>query len=152
MQLTANFTLQDLIASDTARERGLDNTPPPETIDRLRRLAEGLEEIQGLLAAPLDISSAYRSSAVNAAVGGTSSSHHLLGWAADIACPGFGPPLEVALAIGASAIKFDTVILEYGRWVHVSFAPDARRRLLSIYDNGKSYVEGLWNEGGTRLA
>ncbi len=151
MQLTANFSLQDLIASDTARERGLDNTPPPETIDHLRRLAEGLEEILGLLASPLDISSAYRSAAVNAAVGGAASSHHLQGWAADIACPGYGAPLDVALAIGASPIRFDTVILEYGRWVHVSFAPAERRRLLSIY-GGAGYVEGLWDGGGTRRA
>ncbi len=152
MQLTANFRLQDLTASDTARERGLDNTPQPETIDRLRRLAAGLEEIQGLLAAPLDISSAYRSRAVNAAVGGAESSHHVQGWAADIACPGYGPPLEVALAIGASPIRFDTVILEYGRWVHVSFAPSERRRILTIYNDGKGYVEGLLNAAGTRLA
>src|SRR5512140_840303 len=119
MRLTQNFTLQDLTGSDTAREQGLDNTPPPEAIGNLRQLAEGLEQIQDLLAAPLDISSAYRSPALNAAVGGAASSHHLHGWAADIACPGFGQPLEVALAIGASPIAFDTVILEFGRWVHV---------------------------------
>ena len=151
MQLTANFTLQDLIASDTAREQGLENLPPAEAIDNLRRLAQGLEEIQGLLAAPLDISSAYRSAAVNAAVGGTATSHHLQGWAADVACPAYGPPLEVALAIGASPIAFDTVILEYGRWVHVSFEPGARRRLLSIYGD-EGYHEGLWDPGGVRRA
>ena len=151
MQLSANFTLTDLTSSETARQQGLDNTPPPETIENLRRLAEGLEQVQGLLAAPLDISSAYRSPELNAAVGGAGASHHLHGWAADIACPDFGPPLEVALAIGGSPIVFDTVILEFGRWVHVSFAPSARRRLLSIYD-GAGYVEGLWDGTGTRLA
>ncbi len=151
MYLTENFTLQDLTGSDTAREQGLDNTPPPQALENLRQLAEGLERIQSLLAAPLDISSAYRSPALNAAVGGAVGSHHLQGWAADIACPGFGTPLEVALAIGVSSIEFDTVILEFGRWVHVSFAPSARRRLLSIYD-GQDYAEGLWDERGARLA
>ena len=81
-----------------------------------------------------------------------SASHHVQGWAADFACPAYGPVLEVALAICNSVIMFDTLIVEFGRWVHLSFAPTARRRLLTIYDDGASYVEGLWDEQGTRHA
>jgi len=152
MQLSAHFTLEDLSFSDTARDCGLDNTPPPEALENLRRLAEGLEEVRSLLGAPLEISSAYRCVALNEAVGGARASHHVQGWAADIACPAYGTPLEVALAIRDSLIVFDTVILEFGRWVHLSFAPSERRRLLTIHDDGASYVEGLWDEQGTRRA
>jgi hypothetical protein len=150
MHLSANFTLADLCFSETAQQCGLDNTPPPEALGNLRQLASRLEEIQSLLGAPLELSSAYRSATLNAAVGGASGSHHVQGWAADFACPGYGTPMQVALAIAGSGIAFDTVILEFGRWVHLSVAPGARRRVLSIHGDGAGYVEGLWDPDGTR--
>jgi zinc D-Ala-D-Ala carboxypeptidase len=142
-RLSRYYTLARLTDSDTARERGIDNSPPPELIASLRLLARGLDRIRLLLGHPLEISSGYRSPALNAAVGGAHNSQHSQGLAADFTCPGFGAPLAIARALRGSAIPFDTVILEFEEWVHVSFTVTPRRRVLTIYDAGEGYLDGL---------
>jgi hypothetical protein len=152
MQLSPNFSLSELVYSETAEERGIDNTPPPEIVENLRRLATALEAVRSLLGGPLEISSGYRCVALNEAVGGSSTSQHLQGLAVDFECPAFGTPLEVADAIRRSTLEFDQCILEYGRWVHLSFSDTPRRRLLTIYDDDQGYVAGLWDEQGRLIA
>jgi len=152
MQLSNNFTLEQLIRSDTANERGIDNAPPPGHVENLRRLAFGLEEVSARLGHPLEISSGYRCPELNSAVGGAPTSQHCLGLAADFTCVAFGSPLEIALALGESTIDFDQCILEFGRWVHISFCPEPRGRLLTIYDSQTGYLDGLWDREGNRLA
>ncbi|MCX7891024.1 MAG: D-Ala-D-Ala carboxypeptidase family metallohydrolase [Burkholderiales bacterium] len=151
-KLSRWYSLARLVASETAAARGIDNTPPPEVVANLRRLARGLDRVRRLLGHPLEISSGYRSPALNAAVGGASGSQHTQGLAVDFCCPGFGAPLAVADAVARSDIDYDTVLLEYGRWVHLSFAPAPRRRLLTIYDDGAGYREGIVDASGRRLA
>ncbi len=151
-KLSRWYSLARLVASETAAARGIDNTPPPEVLGNLRRLARGLDRVRRLLGHPLEISSGYRSPALNAAVGGTAGSQHTQGLAVDFCCPGFGPPLAVARAIARSDIDYDTVLLEYGRWVHLSFAPAPRRRLLTIYEDGSGYREGIIDPSGRRVA
>jgi zinc D-Ala-D-Ala carboxypeptidase len=152
MQLSPHFSLAQLIQSDTAEKVGIDNTPSAEAVENLKRLAQGLERVHALLGAPLEISSGYRCAALNEAVGGSSASQHLQGLAADFVCPGFGPPLAVAQAIRQSGIEFDQCILEYGRWVHLSFSPAPRGRVLTIYDEKDGYLAGLWDENGNQVA
>ena len=152
MQLSPNFSLSDLVRSETAEERGIDNTPPPEVVENLKRLAASLEAVRALLGAPLEISSGYRCAALNEAVGGSSTSQHLQGLAVDFECPAFGTPLEVADAIRRSALEFDQCILEFGRWVHLSFSDAPRRRMLTIYDDDKGYIAGLWDDQGRLIA
>jgi zinc D-Ala-D-Ala carboxypeptidase len=153
MQLSPHFSLAQLIQSDTAEKTGIDNTPAsPEIVENLRRLAAGLEDVCALLGAPLEISSGYRCAALNEAVGGSNASQHLQGLAADFVCPGFGPPLAVARAIQQSEIDFDQCILEFGRWVHLSFSPAPRGRVLTIYDAEDGYLAGLWDENGNQVA
>ncbi|HET7765459.1 MAG TPA: D-Ala-D-Ala carboxypeptidase family metallohydrolase [Burkholderiales bacterium] len=152
MRLSPNFSLDELVYSETAEQNGIDNTPPPEIVENLKRLAAGLEAVRALLGAPLEISSGYRCAALNQAVGGSSTSQHMHGLAVDFACPDFGSPLEIARAIQRSGLEFDQCILEYGRWVHLSFSDAPRRRLLTIYDQEKGYLAGLWDESGKLLA
>src|SRR5262245_5757914 len=152
MQLSPNFSLNALTYSETAEKSGIDNTPPPDVVANLKRLAAGLENVQALLGAPLEISSGYRSAALNEAVGGSGTSQHMQGLAVDFACPTFGSPLEIARAIQQSDVEFDQCILEYGRWVHLSFGDAPRRRMLTIYDEEKGYVAGLWDEDGRLVA
>jgi hypothetical protein len=152
MQLSPNFSLTDLVYSETAEQSGIDNTPPREIVENLKRLAAGLEAVQTLLGAPLEISSGYRCVALNEAVGGSGASQHVQGLAADFDCAAFGTPLEIARAIQGSGIQFDQCILEYGRWVHLSFSDAPRRRMLTIYDEEKGYIAGLWDEEGKQLA
>jgi hypothetical protein len=151
MQLSPHFTLEQLVASETAARCGIDNTPSPEVLERLRTLAGYLEEVRSLLGSELSISSGYRCAALNEAVGGSATSQHCQGRAVDFDCPAFGSPAEIARAIAASTLPFDTVILEYGRWVHLSFAPEPRRRVLTIYDDGKGFRDGLWGTDGAPL-
>lgn len=117
----------------------------------LRRLARGLDEVRRLLGHRLRISSGYRCPELNAAVGGARASQHCEGLAADFECPAFGTPLEIAVAIQRSTIAFDQCILEFGRWVHVSFSDAPRRRVLTIYDDGAGYREGLVDAAGRRV-
>lgn len=150
-RLSRHHSLAALIRSDTARARGIDNTPGPDVLDNLRRLARGLDAVRLLLGHRLVISSGYRCAALNAAVGGTPGSQHTQGLAADFTCAAFGPPMEVALAIARSDIRFDQCILEFGRWVHLSFAPTPRRRTLTIHDTRTGYLDGLVTPEGVRL-
>lgn len=145
-RLSSYYTLARLAHSDTARARGLDNTPPPELVPNLRLLARGLDRVRRLLGHPLVISSGYRSSALNAIVGGAPRSQHVQGLAADFTCPGFGPPLEVARAIRDSPIVFDQCIYEFAEWVHLSFSAAPRRRVLTIYNAAEGYLDGLLDE------
>jgi zinc D-Ala-D-Ala carboxypeptidase len=152
MRLSPHFRLEHLTYSETAERCGIDNTPPAVVLENLRLLAEGLEQVQAVLGHPLEISSAYRCPELNQAVGGAPASQHLEGRAVDFCCPGFGTPAEVARAVTDSGVAFDSLILEFGRWVHLSFAITPRRRVLSINDDARGYREGLWDEAGNRLA
>jgi len=152
MLLSRYFTLEQLIYSDTACERGIDNHPDETVFDNLRRLAAGLDQVQALLGHPLAISSGYRCPTLNVAVGGTANSQHCQGLAADFDCPAFGTPMQIAQAIAASDIEFDQCIMEFERWVHLSFSAEPRRRVLSIYDSSQGYLAGLVERDGTQLA
>jgi hypothetical protein len=125
--LSVHFTLEELTASETAERHGIDNTPYPEHLDNLKRLAEFLEEVKKALGGkPVMINSAYRGPAVNEKVGGSKSSQHMVGCAADLRIPGMNPD-EVCRAIIEAGLPFDQLIREFydpakvaGGWTHVS--------------------------------
>jgi zinc D-Ala-D-Ala carboxypeptidase len=147
-KLSRRFTLKDLIVSDTAARRGLDNRPPIRVVKRLRRLAAGLERVRALTGRGLEVSSAYRGPTLNALVGGTRTSHHMHGLAVDFSCPRFGSPFRICKAILRSPLRFDQLIYEHGDaedggWVHLSFAPRMRRRVLTICRARGTYQRGL---------
>lgn len=140
-RLSTHFTLAELTASATARQLGLDNRPGPVTLRNLRTLAAGLERVRAILGGvPIRVSSGYRAPAVNAAVGGSPTSGHILGLAADFTAPAFGGPLAICRALVASDLAFDQV-LEEGTWVHLSFDPRLRRQALTKTRGG--FVHGL---------
>ena len=145
-QLTTHFSLEELIASETASRHGIDNTPYPEHLDNLLRLATFLEQVKALLGSkPIMINSAYRGPAVNEKVGGSKASQHMVGCAADIRVPGM-TPREVCLAIKASDLAFDQLIQEFyeegkaGGWTHISVTNTAgstpRKQALIIDKQG----------------
>lgn len=152
MRLTRNFSLEQLIDSETAERERIDNTPGPEIVDNLRLLAQGLERVQLLTEFPLEISSGYRCPELNRCVGGTKTSQHTQGQAADFTCAEFGPPVDIIKAIRASDIEFDQCILEYAKWVHISFSKAPRGRVLTIYDPKEGYLDGLRDKGGKQIA
>lgn len=137
MRLTDHFTLDELIHSETATRNGIDNEPHNETIfDNLQTLAEGLEDVRSLLGYPILISSGYRCLQLNNILGSKPSSAHTEGLAADFICPSYGTPHEIIEAIVNSDIQYDQVIVEYGRWIHMSFASTMRRQNLIIDKEG----------------
>lgn len=142
-KLTEHFTLEEMVLSQTAARLGIDNTPTPEILKNLRVTAAKLEEIRTLLRAPILVSSGYRAPAVNAAVGGSKNSAHMLGLAADFTAPGFGTVLQLARKIAASGIVYDQLIYEFGTWVHIGLSVGPpRRQNLSIF-TGTGFLKGI---------
>jgi hypothetical protein len=134
MQLSEHFTLAELTATD---HRNLDNTPDPTALANLTRLAEFLEQVREVLGGkPVMVNSAFRSKAVNDAVGSKDTSQHRLGCAADIRVPGMTPD-AVVRAVMASGLAYDQLIREFDSWTHVSIpnlATAAPRKMALIID------------------
>jgi putative chitinase len=115
--MTEHFTLEELTHTD---HRTLDNTPNETELANIQRLAEFLEELKTVLGGkPIMVNSAFRSKAVNDAVGSKDTSQHRIGCAADIRVPAMTPD-QVVRAVIASGIGYDQVIREFDRWTHIS--------------------------------
>jgi putative chitinase len=131
MQLSEHFTLAELTATD---HRSLDNSPDPTALANLTRLAEFLEQVREVLGGkPVMVNSAFRSKAVNDAVGSSDRSQHRLGCAADIRVPGMAPD-AVVRAVIASKLAYDQVIREFDSWTHLSIpsSPDLPPRKMAL--------------------
>lgn len=144
MKLTEHFSLEELIASQTATRQGIYNEPSPQIKINLDRLAKTLEQVRMLVNRPIIISSGYRSVALNRAVGGADNSAHTLGLAADINCSDIGPK-DLACLIRDSNIAFDQLIYE-GTWVHIGLSSGTPRFevLTARFEGGSaSYIKGI---------
>jgi hypothetical protein len=135
MNLSPNFTLEELTYSETAQRKGLDNAPTEEIKANLVRLARFLEEVRRVLGRSIMINSAYRSVKVNEAVGSKATSQHCIGCAADIRVPGLTPDDVIKLLLKTN-IEYDQIIREFDSWVHISipnkFADKPRKMALII--------------------
>lgn len=130
MQLSPNFTLEELTRSDAAARNGWDNTPNDQETENLKRLAALLQDVKTAVGGkPVMINSGFRSKQVNDAVGSKDTSQHRLGCAADIRVPGM-KPREVVEACIAANVPFDQIILEFDSWTHISVpnTPDTNPR------------------------
>ena len=135
--LTQHFHIDEFIDSQVAARQGIDNTPDEATIGRIYVTALGMEVVRNYLGSvPILISSGYRSPALNAAVGGSKTSDHLLGQACDFTCPSFGTPAQVMAALVKSDIQDHQIILEFQKWVHISFRRgDSNKRQALVIDS-----------------
>lgn len=125
MQLTEHFCLTELTSSVTGTRLGIDNTPPVWAIENLRYLARVLETIRRHFGRPVRVSSGYRCPDLNLAVGGSPTSAHRYGLAADFRVDGV-PVIEVCRWIETSLIGFDQVIYEFGEsgWCHLGLCEE----------------------------
>ena len=115
--MTEHFTLEELTHTD---HRTLDNTPNETELANIQRLAQFLEEVKTVLGGkPIMVNSAFRSKAVNDAVGSKDTSQHRIGCAADIRVPGMTPD-QVVRAVIASGLGYDQIIREFDSWTHIS--------------------------------
>lgn len=140
MKLSPNFSLEELTFSQVASRRGLDNTPSSKVKENLERLAFFLEQVRKLFNKPILISSGYRSREVNESVGGSKTSQHCEGCAADFNVKGMSPD-AVVRAIVDNDVPYDQVILEFDSWVHISIptvkGSTPRKQALVIDNKGK---------------
>jgi hypothetical protein len=152
MKLTENFSLAEMVKSETALRQGLDNTPGDVEIANLKRLAEKvLQPVRDHYKCGVKVNSGFRHPNVNAAVGGSKTSDHCKGQAADIEIPGVANA-ELAEWIKDN-LEFTQLILEFytpgipdSGWVHVSYDPAnlKKQAMTAMKENGKTvYKPGL---------
>ncbi len=151
-QLTANFSLHEMCKSETAMRMGFDNTPDDEATENLRLLCEKvLQPVRDHYGKGVKVNSGYRSPESNAAVGGSKTSDHCKGMAADIEIPGVANA-ELAQWI-MDNLDYTQLILEFytpgipdSGWVHVSYDPAnlKKQELTATKVAGKTqYLPGL---------
>ena len=151
-KLSPNFSLKELIRSDTATRKGLDNIPNEEILENLKTLCkEVLQPVRDHFKKGVNVNSGYRSPEVNSSIGGSTRSDHCKGMAADIEIRGVSNH-ELAMWI-ATNLKYRQLILEFytsgipdSGWVHVSYNSDDLKcqELTASRENGKTvYRSGL---------
>ena len=131
--MTPHFSLAELTHTD---HRAFDNTPPPEVMPNLQRVALLMEQVRDVLARPIFVTSGYRSKQVNDAVGSKDTSQHRLGCAVDFKCAGLTPD-QIVRKIIAVNLPYDQLIREFDSWTHISVpsvAGTAPRRQVLIID------------------
>lgn len=114
--MTPHFSLAELTHTD---HRAFDNTPPPEVMPNLQRVALLMEQVRDVLARPIFVTSGYRSKQVNDAVGSKDTSQHRLGCAVDFKCAGLTPD-QIVRKIIAVNLPYDQLIREFDSWTHIS--------------------------------
>ena len=151
MKLSAHFSLHELTKSDTGTRHDIDNTPSMQVIENLQDLVDNVLQPLREKFGPVVVTSGYRSPAVNTKIGGSTTSDHCHGYAADFEVLGMDNR-ELALYI-RDHLKFKQLILEFYRdgvpdsgWVHCSFQKDANKGqvLTAKKVNGRTqYVNGI---------
>jgi len=152
MNLSANFSLHEMTKSETALRMGFDNTPDEEATENLRLLCEKvLQPVRDHYGKGVKVNSGFRSPAVNQATGGSRTSDHCLGRAADIEIPGVANA-DLAQWI-MDNLEYTQLILEFytpgipdSGWVHVSYDPNnlKKQELTATKVAGKTtYLPGL---------
>ena len=120
MKLSENFTLAEMIASETAQKKGIDNTPNEEQIANLHDLVDNcLQRIRTHFGKPLIVTSGFRCEELNKVIGGSKTSDHRNGCAADFTVKDV--PNVVVLEWCRKHLEYDQLIDEYGIWIHISF-------------------------------
>jgi len=148
MRISEHLSLAEVTRSETAKRKGISNTPTAEHLENFKLLAENVfEKIRAHFGCPIHISSGYRSKELNDAIGGSQTSQHSKGQAIDIDMDGSGDGVSNADVYNfiKDNIEFDQLIWEFGTdtnpdWVHVSYAEGKNRKqkLKAIKANGKT--------------
>lgn len=136
MKLSEHLDLSEVTRSDMAKRKGISNEPTPEHLENFKKLAANVfEKVRVHFGKPILISSGYRSAALNAAIGGASSSQHCKGEAIDIDMDGTANGITNKMVFDyiKDHVEFDQLIWEFGTasnpdWVHVSYSASGKQR------------------------
>lgn len=128
------FTTKELCKSSTATQKGIDNSPNSEIIKNLEKLVYNiLDPLREKYGKPIRVNGAYRCPELNRAVGGSKTSQHMLGLAADITVGSPEKNKELFNLIIDMGLPFDQLIDEHKfRWVHVSYTDKPRKQILHL--------------------
>tara|TARA_Y100001938_G_C7979646_1_gene373725 strand:- start:16 stop:477 length:462 start_codon:yes stop_codon:yes gene_type:complete len=148
MKISRHITYAEAIHSNTAKRKGIDNTPNPQQLDTMKVTAEKIfEPLREWVGGPIKVSSFFRSPELNTAIGGVASSQHCKGQALDLDdVYGYKTNAEMFMYI-REHIDFDQLIWEFGtdvspNWIHVSYVnkEENRKRCLKAYkdEQGKT--------------
>ena len=146
MKLTQHFALAEFTRSESAKRHGVSNEPTPEHLQNLITLCEKVLEPIRIKFGPINISSGYRSKALNHYIGGSLNSQHCEAKAADIDMDGMGGATNTEIFnYIKDSLDFDQMIWEFGDnnkpdWVHVSYngAKNRKQVLRALKVNGKT--------------
>ncbi len=144
MNLSPHFTLEEATFSETAIRLGINNQPSAQQLANMVSAATQLEAVRAF-SGPLRVNSWLRLPEVNVAVGGARASSHMDGWAIDCSSTTH-TPYQLCQMVKSAGIKFDQMIHEYGRWMHISFAPEMRQQELTIFKPEGKYKPGILTE------
>lgn len=140
MNLTKDFTLEEMTRSEAATRHGFKEqfTPNEEIKANLKLLCENiLQPLREKLRVKIQVTSGYRSKRTNNAIGGSETSQHVFGQAADINVNGIST-MELCRKIKEFDLPFDQLIEEFGQWVHVSYSERNRRQVLQATKKGRA--------------
>ena len=146
MQLTPHFQLSEFERSKTASQLHIDNRIPARLIPSVKALCEYvLEPVRNHFGVPIHISSGYRCTALNKAVGGAPKSQHMKGQAADIYIKNQEMPLKAVCDWMVKHLDYDQIIWETrpsgSKWIHVSYVSEGRNRHKALRcEDGKHYL------------
>lgn len=150
-QLSEHFSLAELVKSDVAIRKGIDNTTSdPVIIAALRQVTLNiLEPVRSNFNIAFAPNSGYRCLALNTAIGSAPSSQHVLGQAVDFELPGMSN-FDLASWVAAH-LDYDQLILEFYKsgqpssgWVHCSFVrTGANRKQALTTADGRTFTRGL---------
>lgn len=154
MILSENLSVAEFSRSDTAKRRGIDNTPKAIHLEAAKELAKNIfQPIREHFNSPIFISSGYRSSALNKAIKGSATSQHSKGEAIDIDMDGHkGPTNAEVFTYIKENLNFDQLIWEFGTktnpdWVHVSYkkgGPQRKQILRAIRNSTGKTIYEIW--------
>ena len=144
MSLSEHFSLDEATYSETAIRMHINNQPDERQLENMKSAANQLEAVRNVTGA-LRVNSWLRLPDVNVAVGGSKVSSHMDGWAIDCSSTAH-TPYELCQIVLKNNIKFDQCIHEFGKWMHLSFAPEMRQQSLTIYKPEGKYKMGILTE------
>lgn len=129
------FKLEEFTHSNTAMMQGIDNTPDNTIVGNIENLVKNvLDPLREAWGKPIRVTSGYRSPKLNMAVGGSKTSHHMKGMAADITTGNRVENRRLFQLIIDLKLPFTQLIDEKNfSWVHVSYDPaDVKRQVLRL--------------------
>lgn len=134
-RISKNFKLSEFIESETAKKKGIDNLPSEEIIENIKLLVTTiLQPLRDIISHPFHVNSGYRCKKLNKAVGGSDTSAHLQGLAADITLGSKQLNRLLWEEIARGHFEYDQIISEFDfTWLHIGIRKDKKKNRHAMF-------------------